>query len=130
MAAPVLNPIVSNVRQLLKITYGLLPLIAGADKYIHLLTDWHKYLYSAVPEILSMGHHTFMHIVGVVEILAGILVFVKTRIGAYVVAVWLLAISINLLLSGYYDIAVRDVVMSIGAFALARLTEVKTHTVS
>jgi uncharacterized membrane protein YphA (DoxX/SURF4 family) len=99
----------------LRLTYGLVPIVAGLDKFTNLLTDWTQYL------------KTFMYLVGIIEIAAGILVLTKfTRIGAYVVSAWLLAIVLNLLLTGtYFDIAVRDLVMSIGAFALAKLTEAR-----
>lgn len=117
-----------QTQQLLRIAYGLLPIIAGADKFLHFLGHWHQYLYEAIPEMLGMDPHTIMAIVGVIEIIAGIIVFVKPRIGGIIVGCWLLAIVINLLLLGeYYDVALRDVVLSIGAFALAKLSSVDYH---
>lgn len=111
-----------RVISLLKATYGLVPIVAGADKFAHLLTDWNQYLAPAVVELLPVSAGTFMSIVGVVEIVAGVLVLTRPRIGSLVVACWLLAIALNLLLSGQYlDIAVRDVVMAIGAFSLFML---------
>lgn len=108
-----------RVISLLKATYGLVPIVAGADKFTHLLTDWNQYLAPAVVELLPVSAGTFMSIVGVVEIVAGVLVLTRPRIGSLVVACWLLAIALNLLLSGQYlDIAVRDAVMAIGAFSL------------
>lgn len=110
---------ITRVTTLLKWTYGLVPIIAGADKFFHLLTDWHKYLAPVVTDIIPLEPHTFMYIVGVIEIIAGIIVLVKPKIGSLIVAFWLIGIVVNLLLTGeYYDIAVRDAVMAIGAFSL------------
>lgn len=109
-----------TVRTILKYTYGLVPIIAGADKFLNLLADWPVYL-QPVEHLLPMSPASFMMVVGVIEIVAGLLVLRYTRLGAYVVAVWLLAIAIVLLAGGHYDIAVRDVVMAVGAYCLARL---------
>lgn len=110
---------ITRVTTILKWTYGLVPIAAGADKFIHLLTDWEKYLAPVVTDIIPLTPHAFMSIVGVIEILAGIIVLVKPKIGSLIVAFWLLGIVVNLLLTGqYYDIAVRDAVMAIGAFSL------------
>ena len=104
---------------LLRWTYGLVPIVAGADKFMHLLTDWDKYLAPAIANIVPMSAHSFMNIVGIIEIVAGVLVLIKPRIGSVVVGLWLIGIAINLLLTGqYYDVAVRDAVMAIGAFSL------------
>jgi hypothetical protein len=114
-----------QVKNVLRVTYGLLPLLAGSDKFLHLLTDWHKYLYHGFAEILSVQPHTFMSIVGVVEIIAAIIVFVKPKIGGIIVGFWLLGIVVNLILKGeYYDIALRDLGLSVGAFMLARLSAI------
>jgi uncharacterized membrane protein YphA (DoxX/SURF4 family) len=111
-----------KVISLLRWTYGLVPIVAGADKFMHLLTDWDKYLAPAIANVLPMQPHSFMNIVGIIEIVAGILVLVKPKIGSLVVGLWLIGIAINLLLTGqYYDIAVRDTVMAIGAFSLCML---------
>jgi uncharacterized membrane protein YphA (DoxX/SURF4 family) len=112
---------------ILRLTYGLVPIVAGLDKFTNLLTDWTQYLSPLAQRVIPFSGQTFMYLVGIIEIAAGILVLTKyTRIGAYVVSAWLLAIVVNLLLSGhYFDIAVRDLVMSIGAFALAKMTEVR-----
>lgn len=113
---------VERVTTLLKWTYGLVPIVAGADKFMHLLTDWEKYLAPVVTDIIPLAPHTFMSIVGIIEIIAGIIVLAKPKIGSLIVGFWLLGIVINLLLSGqYYDIAVRDTVMAIGAFSLFML---------
>lgn len=109
---------------ILKYTFGLVPIVAGADKFLHLLTDWDKYLHPAFASVLPFSVSTFMAIVGIIEIVAGILVLTKTRIGAYIVSLWLIAIALNLIFTGeYLDIAVRDIVMAISAFVLAKLVE-------
>lgn len=111
-----------RVISLLKATYGLVPIVAGLDKFTYLLTDWDQYLAPAVRDMLPLSAGTFMSIVGVIEMAAGVLVLVKPRIGSLVVGSWLLAIALNLLLTGqYYDVAVRDAVMAIGAFSLFML---------
>ena len=108
---------------LLRWTYGLIPIVAGADKFMHLITDWDKYLAPAVADMLPISVPSFMNFVGIIEIVAGVLVLIKPRIGSLVVGLWLLGIAINLLLTGqYYDVAVRDMVMAIGAFSLFILT--------
>jgi len=110
----------------LRLAYGLVPLVAGIDKFFNLLTYWPKYLSEVTTDVLPVAPQTFMYAVGVIEILAGILVLSPyARAGAYVVGAWLIAIAANLVLGGWYDIAVRDLVMSIGAFALARMNEVR-----
>src|SRR3954471_13929094 len=106
----------------LRLTYGLVPIVAGVDKFFNLLTNWQKYLPDAVAAMLPVSPAQFMMIVGVIEIVAGLAVLTKfTRLGAYVVMVWLLLISINLILAGYFDIAVRDVVIAIGAYTLGQV---------
>jgi hypothetical protein len=103
--------------------FTLLPILAGIDKFFHLLVNWDMYLAPLATRILPVSAHTFMLIVGVIEIVAGLLVFFRPQIGAYVVALWLWGIIVNLLLiPGFYDIAVRDFGLSLGALALARLS--------
>lgn len=113
----------------LRLTYGLVPIVAGIDKFTHVLVDWNKYLSPLAEDVLPISGSTFMLIVGVIEIVAGLLVLSRfTRLGAYLVSAWLVGIAINLVTTGtYFDIAVRDVVMAVGAFALAKLTEVRAH---
>jgi uncharacterized membrane protein YphA (DoxX/SURF4 family) len=114
---------VEKVYLVLKYTYGAVPIIAGADKFANLLTNWEQFLNTSITDMLPFGAITFMRIVGIIEIIAGILVLLRPRIGAWVVMGWLLAIALSLILSGnYLDIAVRDIVMAIGAFALAKLS--------
>jgi uncharacterized membrane protein YphA (DoxX/SURF4 family) len=108
---------------LLKLTYGLVPIVAGADKFTNLLVDWKQYLNPLLVKVLPVSPSAFMMIVGVIEIVAGALVLSRyTKIGAYVVSAWLAAIGLSLITSGHFlDVAVRDLVMSIGAFTLAQL---------
>lgn len=99
------------------------PTLAGLDKYFSILTDWTRYLAPVVPSWTGIAAGTFMMIVGAIEILAGLIVAFKPSIGAYIVAAWLWGIIINLLLvPGFYDIALRDFGLSLGALALARLS--------
>lgn len=111
----------------LRIGLGLGPFLAGLDKFFNRLTNWDMYLTPVIPQMLHMSPTAFMHIVGVVEMAAGILVFTRfTRYAAYIVMAWLLAISASLVSQGLFlDIAVRDVELSLGAFVLAKLTEVR-----
>jgi hypothetical protein len=110
--------------QILRIGFTIAPIIAGLDKFFHLLTDWNQYLAPFIPRMLGISATTFMMIVGVIEIVAGLVVWFKPRFGGYLVMAWLWGIIINLLLiPGYYDIALRDFGLSLGALALARLAE-------
>jgi uncharacterized membrane protein YphA (DoxX/SURF4 family) len=111
---------------MLKLTYGLVPIVAGLDKFTNLLVDWKQYLSPVAVHALPVSPATFMMIVGVIEIIAGLLVLGRTRLGAYVVSAWLVGIALNLVTTGHYlDVAVRDLVMSVGAFALAKLAEAR-----
>lgn len=99
------------------------PVIAGADKFLHLLTDWDKYLAPAFERLSPLGTHGTMLVVGVIEIVAGLVVALRPRIGAYVVAVWLLGIILDLLVLGsYFDVALRDFGLLLAAVALGRLS--------
>jgi len=112
-----------QLQQTLNITYGLVPIVAGLDKFSNLLTNWSNYLGTNIKSILHMDPASFMKIAGVIEIIAGILVFVKPIVGGFVVMVWLIAIALLLIMGGgYYDVAVRDLVMAIGAYTMAQLT--------
>lgn len=115
--------------QILKYTFGIVPIAAGADKFLNILTQWSDYIAPAVKQMLPFSPSVFMMIVGVIEIIAGIIVLTKTRLGAYIVSIWLVLIALNLIISGnYLDVAVRDIVMAIAAFVLAKLSEAKTVT--
>lgn len=114
---------VNQVQTILKLTYGFIPIVAGADKFTNLLTDWAHYLNSSLKAILPVSDHVFMMVVGVIEIIAGILVFLNPQKGALVVSAWLVLIALSLLTSGnYLDVAVRDLAMAIGAFSLSKLS--------
>ncbi len=114
---------ISSIQTLLKFTYGLIPIVAGADKFTNLLTDWSQYLNPSLKSMLPFSDHVFMMIVGVIEIIAGILVFLNPQKGGYLVCVWLVLIALTLLASGnYLDVAVRDLAMAIGAFSLAKMS--------
>lgn len=109
---------------LLHIGYAALPIIAGFDKFFHLLVNWDRYLAPLATQILPVTAHAFMLAVGVIEIAAGLLVVVRPRIGGIVVALWLWGIIGNLLLiPGFFDVALRDFGLSVGALALARLSQ-------
>lgn len=109
---------------LLKLTFGLIPIAAGADKFTNLLTNWEQYINPTLAEMLPFSGHTFMMIVGVIEIVAGIIILKKTEIGGYIVASWLTVIALSLLASfSYVDVAVRDLVMAIAAFSMARMAK-------
>jgi uncharacterized membrane protein YphA (DoxX/SURF4 family) len=115
-----------SARALLKVVLGAVPIVAGLDKFFNLLTNWEKYLSPTVSHIIAAG--TFMRLVGVVEIVVGAIVLFGTprvsRVGAYILAVWLLGIAVNLLSFGQFlDVAVRDFVIACGAFTLAKLEE-------
>jgi uncharacterized membrane protein YphA (DoxX/SURF4 family) len=110
--------------QILHLAFVVAPVIAGLDKFFHLLVNWDMYLAPVIARLSPIGGHGFMLLVGVIEIIAGILVALKPRIGAYVVSAWLLGIVINLLIvPGYFDIALRDFGLSLGALALGRLSQ-------
>jgi uncharacterized membrane protein YphA (DoxX/SURF4 family) len=107
---------------LLRIAFTVAPILFGLDKFFNLMVDWEGYLAPWINDLLPGGASTAMHLVGVVEILAGAFVALKPRYGAYVVAAWLGGIIIDLLTySGYYDIALRDFGLLLGALTLARL---------
>src|SRR5437588_1102959 len=119
------NEIVRSVWTILRFTFGIVPIVAGADKFTDLLTNWDMYLHPGMASMLPFSAHTFMQIVGVIEIIAGILVFAKPILGGYVGMAWLICIAIQLIASGkYFDIAVRDLVMSVSAMSMARLSRV------
>jgi len=110
----------------LRLCYGLVPIVAGLDKFTNLLTHWDKYIAPFVAQRLPIPPAQFMMLVGIIEIVAGLAVLtVLTRLGSYVVAVWLALIAVNLLLAGYYDVAVRDLVMALGAYTLGQVAALR-----
>jgi uncharacterized membrane protein YphA (DoxX/SURF4 family) len=115
----------NSLHQVLRLTYGLIPIAAGLDKFLNILTSWEQYVSPTVVQLLPFSAITFMHIVGIIEIAAGIIVLSRfTTLGAYVVSAWLVSIAASLIFSGhYFDVAVRDIVMAVGAYSLAVLSE-------
>jgi hypothetical protein len=110
--------------QILRFAFTVAPIIAGLDKFFDWLVNWHQYLAPVVTRVVPVAPHTFMMGVGVIEIVAGLVVALRPRFGGYLVAVWLAGIIVNLLLiPGYFDIALRDLGLLLGALALARLAE-------
>jgi uncharacterized membrane protein YphA (DoxX/SURF4 family) len=110
--------------RILQFGFTVAPILAGLDKFFHLLVNWDQYLPGVVANISPIPGHTLMLVVGVIEIVAGIGVALKPRIFAYVVAAWLAVIIINLLLiPGYFDVALRDLGLLLGALALGRLSQ-------
>jgi uncharacterized membrane protein YphA (DoxX/SURF4 family) len=108
---------------LLRVVFVVAPLVAGIDKFANVLTDWTHYLAPWINDILPGSAQDAMHVIGVVEIAAGLLVAFAPRYGAPLVAAWLGGIVVNLLTySGYYDIALRDFGLMVGALALWRLS--------
>ena len=108
------------------LTYGLVPLLAGLDKFLNLLADWPKYLSPWVADLLPVSAQTFMYAVGIIEIGVGLMVLTRwTRLGAWIAAAWLVLIAVNLVTLGLFDIAVRDLAMAVGAYTLARLAELR-----
>lgn len=108
---------------ILRVLFGAVGIAAGTDKFLNLLVEWPRYLWSFIPEVLNVAPQTYMYFVGIVEILVGIAIFTRfTKYAAYVLSIWLLGIATNLLLAGYYDIAVRDVGLAVSAFVLGNLS--------
>lgn len=117
---------IKQLQSTLKLTFGIVPIVAGLDKFTNLLTNWVDYLGNN-KSMIPFDPMTFMKMVGVIEIIAGILVLVRPLIGAYVVMAWLICIALQLIIGGhYFDVAVRDLVMAIGAYTLAQLTKMET----
>jgi len=113
----------TQLQNILRITYGVVPIVAGLDKFTNFLTNWESYLGAGIKSMIPIEAMTFMKIVGIIEILAGIIVFVRPKMGAYIVMGWLICIALELIFSGHYlDVAVRDLVMAIGAYTLAQLS--------
>ncbi|MHB0971593.1 MAG: DoxX family membrane protein [Thermoanaerobaculia bacterium] len=116
----------------LRLGLGLTAFLAGLDKFFNLLTDWTQYVPHFVPDVLGISPAAMMSVAGIIEMAAGIALLAGiTRLGGYVVAGWLLSIALTLIIGGeFLDVAVRDVIMAIGAFTLARLSEVRAEAVA
>ena len=110
--------------QILRFGFTVAPILAGLDKFFHLLVNWDQYLPPVVNNLTGGRGHQLMLVVGVIEIIAGLGVALKPRIFAYVVCAWLVLIIVNLLMiPGYFDVALRDLGLALGALALARLSQ-------
>jgi uncharacterized membrane protein YphA (DoxX/SURF4 family) len=111
----------------LRIGLGLAAFLAGLDKFFNLLTTWEAYLNPLATRVVPLSPAAFMHVVGVIEMIVGVTILSRwTRLGAYVVMVWLGCIALNLVTMGaFFDVAVRDVEMAIAAYTLAKLTEAR-----
>lgn len=108
--------------QILRVAFTIAPIVAGLDKFFHLLVNWDQYLPAFVNNLTGGRGHELMLVAGVIEIIAGLGVWFIPKIFAYIVSAWLLLIVVNLLIiPGYYDIALRDFGLALGAFALGRL---------
>jgi hypothetical protein len=111
------------------LTYGLVPLLAGLDKFFNLLTDWEKYVSPLVASLVPLSTSTLLAVVGVVEIVVGLMVLTRwPRLGALIAAAWLVLIALQLVTMGLFDIAVRDLAMAVGAYTLARLAVLREET--
>ena len=125
VAAPVKADVTTRPYQayrILQLAFVVAPTIAGLDKFFHWLVNWDQYLAPQIAGLLPLSGHTFMLIVGVIEIAAGLLVAARPRIGGFVVAAWLAGIVVNLLIHGnYLDVALRDTGLALGAFCLGLL---------
>src|SRR5438067_1764142 len=110
---------------LLRVAFTVAPILFGADKFANLLVNWEKYLAPWIRDLSPLSATHTMYVVGVIEIVAGVLVALKPRYAAYVVAAWLAGIIVNLLTySGFYDVALRDFGLMLGALTLARLASI------
>jgi uncharacterized membrane protein YphA (DoxX/SURF4 family) len=117
----------NKLQNVLRITFGVVPIVAGLDKFTNLLTNWADYLSAGIKGMLPMDAILFMKIAGIIEIIAGLIVLAKPLTGAYIVMAWLIAIALTLIAGGhYFDVAVRDLVMATGAYSLAQLTKIKS----
>lgn len=119
------GPGIKNISNLLRITYGVVPIVAGSDKFLNVLTQWEAYLPQGIENAIPLSGGTLMMIVGLIEIAAGIIVLKKPVTGGYIVSAWLVLIGLVLCSAGAFDIAVRDFVMAIGAYSMARLEKLK-----
>jgi hypothetical protein len=115
---------IARTQTALRLTYGSVAFIAGADKFFNVLTQWDRYLSPMIADLLPIGGQALMGTVGLIEMAVGVAILTRwTRLGAHVAAAWLLLIAVNIALTGQWlDVAVRDVVMAVGAWTLGQLT--------
>jgi uncharacterized membrane protein YphA (DoxX/SURF4 family) len=118
---------VNQVWWMLRAVFGVIPIVAGLDKFFNLLTNWEQYLSPLVLRLSPLSAPGLMRIVGIVEIAVGVMILTRwTRVGAYVASAWLAMIALNLLSTGHFlDVAARDVALAVAAFGLARLEEAR-----
>lgn len=115
----------------LRIAFGLMATLAGLDKFFNILADWSSYVSPTAAQLLPVSADTFMYAVGIIEIGVGAAILGAAPVlGAYIASAWLLLVAANLVLAGQLDVAVRDVVMSVAAFTLARLLEAQRPAAS
>lgn len=125
MESTIKNKSLTQTFNLLKFTFVIVPIVAGVDKFTNLLTNWEQYINPNIASLLPFSASVFMMIVGLIEIIAGLIVLKKAEIGGYIVAAWLSIIALTLLIGfNYVDVAVRDLVMAISAFAMARISKI------
>ncbi len=112
------------VYQLLKFTFVIVPIVAGLDKFTNILTNWEQYLNPGIEGMLPFSGATFMMVVGVIEIVAGVIVLLRPALGGLIVAAWLTLIALTLIAGWMYvDVAVRDLVMAISVFSMAKMSK-------
>jgi cobalamin synthase len=125
MESTIKNQSLTQTFNLLKFTFVIVPIVAGADKFANVLTNWEQYINPSIASMLPFSASVFMMIVGVIEIVAGVIVLKKAEIGGYIVAAWLTLIALTLLIGfNHVDVAVRDLVMAISAFSMARISKI------
>ncbi|HTH55558.1 MAG TPA: hypothetical protein VL728_05895 [Cyclobacteriaceae bacterium] len=119
-----LNQAIAPTFNLLKLTFGIVPIVAGLDKFTNLLTQWDSYISPSIAVMLPVSPSAFMMIVGIVEIAAGVIVLLRPAIGGLIVAGWLTVVAISLIVGlNHLDVAVRDLVMAVGAFSFAKIAK-------
>jgi hypothetical protein len=114
----------------LRIAIGLMATLAGLDKFFNLLTNWEAYVAPVAQQLLPISATTFMALVGVIEVVVGITILtVRPSLGGFVASAWLILVAANLVLGGHFDIAVRDVVLAVAAYSLARFEQVRAEAI-
>lgn len=121
-----MDPRLQTPATAMRLAIGLMATLAGFDKFFNILADWGSYVSPVAAQWLPFSTDVFMWVVGVIELAVGMSILTALPIvGSYVASAWLLLVALNLTLGGHFDIAVRDVALSIGAFTLARLIQVR-----
>lgn len=119
------NQILKQTFTIMKYVFVIVPIVAGADKFTNILVDWTQYINPSLASLLPFSGSTFMYIVGVIEIIAGLIVLKKPEVGGLIAAAWLTGIALSLIAGfNYLDVAVRDLVMAISAFSMAQLAKI------